>query len=262
MVRRAYRQRSLVEVLLPDADKLWDPTLRRINALLEDEVLASRRPWPSAIRRVSAGADWGRPPRWSCDCWFSSISTTGASMSASGRCGGAWSAAPSAGSTASASRTPRSSGRRGPGAHPQPAADRGAGARAHVQCGPPVFEIAQRSRTVGSRVGPAVRERSKARMKDPLPGPDGDHARGSAPSRSRGSAGARRAAHGAPARDDRASPAGPGANAGPPAPGQYALPGQGDEPVRAAHRDHPQGQAGQAHPAARQSVQWMEEMQK
>jgi hypothetical protein len=28
MVRRAYRQRSLVEVLLPDADKLWD-TLSR-----------------------------------------------------------------------------------------------------------------------------------------------------------------------------------------------------------------------------------------
>jgi hypothetical protein len=28
MMRRAYRQRSLIEVLLPDADKLWDPTLR------------------------------------------------------------------------------------------------------------------------------------------------------------------------------------------------------------------------------------------
>ena len=42
MVRRAYRQRSLVEVLLPDADKLWDPTLRRIDELLEDEVLVDR----------------------------------------------------------------------------------------------------------------------------------------------------------------------------------------------------------------------------
>src|SRR3989442_12443361 len=42
MVRRAYRQRSLVEVLLPDADKLWDPALRRIDALLEDEVLVDR----------------------------------------------------------------------------------------------------------------------------------------------------------------------------------------------------------------------------
>jgi IS5 family transposase len=42
MVRRAYRQRSLVEVLLPDADKLWDPILRRIDALLDDEALVDR----------------------------------------------------------------------------------------------------------------------------------------------------------------------------------------------------------------------------
>jgi IS5 family transposase len=42
MVRRAYRQRSLVEVFLPDADKLWDSTLRQIDALLEDEVLVDR----------------------------------------------------------------------------------------------------------------------------------------------------------------------------------------------------------------------------
>jgi IS5 family transposase len=42
MVRRAYRQRSLVEVLLPDADKLWDPTLRQIDALLDDEALVDR----------------------------------------------------------------------------------------------------------------------------------------------------------------------------------------------------------------------------
>jgi IS5 family transposase len=42
MVRRAYRQRSLIEVLLPDADKLWDPTLRRIDALLDDEGLIDR----------------------------------------------------------------------------------------------------------------------------------------------------------------------------------------------------------------------------
>lgn len=42
MVRRAYRQRSLVEVLLPDADKLWDPTLRQIDLLLDDEVLVDR----------------------------------------------------------------------------------------------------------------------------------------------------------------------------------------------------------------------------
>jgi transposase, IS5 family len=42
MVRRAYRQRSLVEVLLPDADKLWDPTLRAIDTLLDDDVLVDR----------------------------------------------------------------------------------------------------------------------------------------------------------------------------------------------------------------------------
>src|SRR5437773_1402488 len=42
MVRRAYRQRSLVEVLLPDGDKLWDPTLRQINTLLDDDVLIDR----------------------------------------------------------------------------------------------------------------------------------------------------------------------------------------------------------------------------
>ncbi|MBI3635582.1 MAG: ISNCY family transposase [Candidatus Rokubacteria bacterium] len=42
MVRRAYMQRSLVEVLLPDSDKLWDPTLRRIDLLLDDDVLTDR----------------------------------------------------------------------------------------------------------------------------------------------------------------------------------------------------------------------------
>jgi IS5 family transposase len=31
-----------VEVLLPDADKLWDPTLRRIDTLLDDEILVDR----------------------------------------------------------------------------------------------------------------------------------------------------------------------------------------------------------------------------
>ncbi len=42
MVRRAYQQRSLVEVLLPDADKLWDSTLRQIDAVLDDDVLVDR----------------------------------------------------------------------------------------------------------------------------------------------------------------------------------------------------------------------------
>src|SRR5499426_403758 len=42
MVRRAYQQRSLIEVLLPDADKLWDSTLREIDRVLDDEALVDR----------------------------------------------------------------------------------------------------------------------------------------------------------------------------------------------------------------------------
>src|ERR1700752_572159 len=53
MVRRAYQQRSLIEVLLPDGDKLWDPTLRRIDTLLDDEGLADR---------VAEALARGRPP--------------------------------------------------------------------------------------------------------------------------------------------------------------------------------------------------------
>jgi IS5 family transposase len=61
MVRRAYQQRSLIEVLLPDADKLWDPTLRRIDTLLEDEGLVDRvaealaRRHPQSQRRGRLG---------------------------------------------------------------------------------------------------------------------------------------------------------------------------------------------------------------
>jgi transposase, IS5 family len=61
MVRRAYRQRSLIEVLLPDADKLWDPTLRRIDTLLDDEALVDRiaealtRRHPQSQRRGRLG---------------------------------------------------------------------------------------------------------------------------------------------------------------------------------------------------------------
>src|SRR5437879_13838902 len=39
MVRRKHAQRSVFEVLLPDGDKLWDPALRRIDEVLEDEEL-------------------------------------------------------------------------------------------------------------------------------------------------------------------------------------------------------------------------------
>ncbi len=61
MVRRAYRQRSLVEVLLPDADKLWDSTLRQIDAVLDDEILVDRvtealaRRHPQSRRRGRLG---------------------------------------------------------------------------------------------------------------------------------------------------------------------------------------------------------------
>jgi IS5 family transposase len=37
MVRRAFVQRRLVEVRLPDGDTLWDPVLRRIDAVLADD---------------------------------------------------------------------------------------------------------------------------------------------------------------------------------------------------------------------------------
>jgi IS5 family transposase len=64
MIRIAYAQRSLVEVLLPDGDKLWDPVLRRIDAELEDEVLldvmvealARRRPLSSRRGRPGTPA--------------------------------------------------------------------------------------------------------------------------------------------------------------------------------------------------------------
>ncbi len=71
MVRRAYTQRSLVEVLLPDGDKLWDPTLRRIDAMLDDddlidsiaEALARRHPRSRCRGRL------GTPAPWSCASW-------------------------------------------------------------------------------------------------------------------------------------------------------------------------------------------------
>src|SRR5215470_16030385 len=61
MVRRTYAQRTLVEVLLPDADKLWDPVLREIDRVLDDEdlvdqvtaALAGRH--PLSVRRGRLG---------------------------------------------------------------------------------------------------------------------------------------------------------------------------------------------------------------
>ena len=74
MVRRAYRQRSLVEVLLPDADKLWDSTLRQIDALLDDDVLVDRVAETLAQRSLStrmrqSGLEFSEqapPPRARC----------------------------------------------------------------------------------------------------------------------------------------------------------------------------------------------------
>src|SRR5438874_2036366 len=62
MVRRAYRQRSLVEVLLTDDDKLWDATLRQIDVVLDDDVLVDRvaealaQRHPQSRRRGRLGA--------------------------------------------------------------------------------------------------------------------------------------------------------------------------------------------------------------
>jgi IS5 family transposase len=61
MVRRAYAQRSVFEVLLPDGDKLWDRELRAIDEMLDDEQLvdlvatALRRRRPLSSRRGRLG---------------------------------------------------------------------------------------------------------------------------------------------------------------------------------------------------------------
>lgn len=61
MVRRKHGQRSVFEVLLPDGDKLWDPALRRIDEVLDDEELvdlvadALERRWPGSRRRGRPG---------------------------------------------------------------------------------------------------------------------------------------------------------------------------------------------------------------
>ena len=42
MVRRQHPQRSIFEMILPDGDQRWDPELRRIDELLDDEVLTAQ----------------------------------------------------------------------------------------------------------------------------------------------------------------------------------------------------------------------------
>src|SRR3990172_8341141 len=61
MVRRRQRERSLFEVLLPDADKLWPAWLKRIDTVLEDEAVietvatALEQRWPQSRRRGRPG---------------------------------------------------------------------------------------------------------------------------------------------------------------------------------------------------------------
>ena len=96
-------------MLLPDADKLWDPTLRRIDTLLDEEGLVDRVAEALARRRLQSQrrGRLGTPAAvvlrtlilkhlhdWS----FDECERDGA---------GAWSTGPSAGSTANAFRTPR-----------------------------------------------------------------------------------------------------------------------------------------------------------
>ncbi len=65
MVRRAFHQRSVFEVLLPDGDKLWDPALRRIDEVLADEelldlvadALGRRRPMSRIRGRLGTPAE-------------------------------------------------------------------------------------------------------------------------------------------------------------------------------------------------------------
>jgi transposase, IS5 family len=61
MVRRRHRQRSLWEVVLPEVAHLWPASLRRIDALLEDEAViepvaqALEARWPQSRRRGRPG---------------------------------------------------------------------------------------------------------------------------------------------------------------------------------------------------------------
>ena len=41
-MRRQHEQRSIFEMILPDGEKLWDQTLRRLDEVLDDEILLDR----------------------------------------------------------------------------------------------------------------------------------------------------------------------------------------------------------------------------
>ncbi len=61
MVRRRQRDRSVWEVVLLDADKLWPDALRPIDQLIDDEALgegiaeALERRWAQSCRRGRPG---------------------------------------------------------------------------------------------------------------------------------------------------------------------------------------------------------------
>ncbi len=60
MVRRQHAQRSVFEMILPDGEQLWDPELRRIDQVLENEELTE--PVEEALRRRRPQSRWrGRP---------------------------------------------------------------------------------------------------------------------------------------------------------------------------------------------------------
>jgi len=60
MVRRQHPQRSIFELILPDGDQLWDPELRRIDQLLDDEVLIEQV--EQALHQRRPQSRWrGRP---------------------------------------------------------------------------------------------------------------------------------------------------------------------------------------------------------
>ena len=64
MVRRAYQQRSLIEVLLPDADELWEPALRSADPISSSiiRIMAASTPRSitgSGVSRSVSGRRWG-----------------------------------------------------------------------------------------------------------------------------------------------------------------------------------------------------------
>jgi len=60
MVRRQHAQRNIFEMILPDGEKLWDPALRRIDEVLEDEALIDQVEEALRRRRPQSGVR-GRP---------------------------------------------------------------------------------------------------------------------------------------------------------------------------------------------------------